>query len=288
MVDVVVGEAATAFVHAGEIQHPVARQVACDLHVTDEGARRSNLYRSVPRETVIAGERDGEGTSVAPGNIHSPIKGRGRIVVSPTRFAIVAPAIVNAKMGPASSIRGSGGFIPAEALTAAGCVKPDGEPSGGGFVVQSNRVAHGTGKGALTGGSGDTCKARAAIGGDRRARNVDRTGVTASRIVVGYENLIGIIWIDRTECLRLGDVGRRLGASDQINVPGAIGQRHQQLFDEVADGTQSGSGRCGVTGYLAAGHHDGPGPKVFLFVDAHVVDFRTVESDRYRGDPWNK
>ena len=43
MVDVVVGEAATAFVHAREVHHPVARKVACDLHVTDEGAGRGNL-----------------------------------------------------------------------------------------------------------------------------------------------------------------------------------------------------------------------------------------------------
>ena len=169
MVDVVVGEAATAFVHAGEIQHAVARKVACDLHVTDEGVGGGNLYRSVPREAVITGVGGGESTAVAPGNIHAPIEWGGRVVVSPTRFAIVATAIVNAKMGPASSIRRSGGLIPAEALTAAGCVKPDGEPSASGFVVQSNRVAHGTGEGALTAGSSDTGKRRAAIRGDRRA-----------------------------------------------------------------------------------------------------------------------
>jgi hypothetical protein len=66
MVDVVVGEAATAFVHAGDIQHPIARKVACDLHVSDEGAGGGNLYRSVPREAVITGVGDGEGTAVAP------------------------------------------------------------------------------------------------------------------------------------------------------------------------------------------------------------------------------
>ena len=141
MVDVVVGEATTAFVHACEIQHPVARKIASYLHVTDEGAGGSNLYRSVPGEAVITGVGDGEGTAVAPGNIHAPKEWRGRVVVSPTRFAIVARAIVNAKMGPAGSIGGSGGLIPSKALSAAACVKPDGEPGTGGFVVQRNRVA---------------------------------------------------------------------------------------------------------------------------------------------------
>src|SRR5215217_6261851 len=135
MVDVVVRETATAFVHAGEIQHPVTGKVACDLHVTDEGAGGSDLYWSVPREAVVTGIGDGESTAVAPRNIHAPIEWGGRVVVSPTRFAIVARAIVNAKMGPARSICGSGGLIPAEALSAAGCVKPDGEPSGGWLVV---------------------------------------------------------------------------------------------------------------------------------------------------------
>jgi hypothetical protein len=149
MVDVVVGEAATAFVHAGEIQHPVARKVACDLYVTNERIGGSNLYRSVPRVAVVRGVGDGKGTAVAPGDIHAPIEWRGRVVVSPTRFAIVARAIVNAKMGPAIRVRGIGGLIRAQALTAAACIEPDGEPGARWFVVQSNRVAHGTTEGAL-------------------------------------------------------------------------------------------------------------------------------------------
>ena len=35
-------------------------------------------------------------------------------------------------MGPAIRVRGSGGLVPAEALTAAAGVEPDGEPSAGG------------------------------------------------------------------------------------------------------------------------------------------------------------
>jgi hypothetical protein len=201
MVDVVVGEATTAFVHAGDVNYAVARKISCDLHVTDEGTRRGELYWSVPRRAVITGVGDGEGTAVAPGDIHAPIEWGASVVVSPTRFAIVARAIVNAKMGPASSIRGSGGLISAEALSAAGCVKPDGEPGARWFVVQSYRVAHGSGEGTLAGSSSDTRKRRAPIGGDRRARNVDGTGETASRIIVGHENLVRIIRINRTESL---------------------------------------------------------------------------------------
>ena len=81
-------------------------------------------------------------------------------------------AVMNAKMGPASRVGWSGGLIATEALCAAGRIKPDGEP--GGFVVQSNRVALGTGEGALTAGSGDAGEGSAAINGYRCARNIDR------------------------------------------------------------------------------------------------------------------
>ena len=46
------------------IQCPVARKVACDLHVTNEGAGRGNLYRSVPRAAVITGVGGGKGTAL--------------------------------------------------------------------------------------------------------------------------------------------------------------------------------------------------------------------------------
>ena len=57
---------------------------------------------------------------------------------------------VNAEVGPASRVRGSGGLVAAEALTAAGRVEPDGEPGAAWLVVQNNGVALGTGEGALT------------------------------------------------------------------------------------------------------------------------------------------
>ena len=240
MVGVIVRKASTAFVHAREVHYPVARKVAGDLHVTDERVGGGNLYWGVPRRAVIRGVGNAEGTAVTPGNIHSSIKWRGRVVVRPARFAIVAGAIVDAKMGPASSIRRSSGFVSAEALTAAGLVQPHGEPSPGWLVVQGNRVPNGAAEGALTVRGGDACERRAAIGGDRCAGDVDRVGIAASRIVVSHENLIGIIRISRGKGLRLRNVGRGLGAGDQVHIRTAVRQRDQQIFNEVADRTQSG------------------------------------------------
>ena len=73
-------------------------------------------------------------------------------------FRSSADVAVNTEMGPASRVRGSGGLVSAQALTAAGRVEPDGEPGGVSAIVQNNRVAHGTGKGALTAGGGDAVK----------------------------------------------------------------------------------------------------------------------------------
>ena len=68
---------------------------------------------------------------------------------------------------------GSGGLVPAHALTAAGRVEPDSEPSAGWLVVQNNGVAEGIGEGALTVGSGEAGEGGAAVGGDRCAGDVD-------------------------------------------------------------------------------------------------------------------
>src|SRR5205085_8589925 len=100
----------------------------------------------------------------APGNIHAPIKWGRRIVVGPTRFAIVISGGVNAKMSPAGSVRGSRGLVPTETLRAAQCIKPDCEPGAAWFVVQSNGVALGTGEGALTAGSDEAGVGGAPIG----------------------------------------------------------------------------------------------------------------------------
>ena len=110
---------------------------------------------------------------VVPGDVHPSAERRGWVVVGPARLSVVVAAGVNAEMGPASRVRGSGGLVSAEALTAAAPVEPDSEPGGGWAVVQNNGVANGIGEGALTAGGGEAGEGGAAVGGDRCAGDVD-------------------------------------------------------------------------------------------------------------------
>src|SRR5262245_1069985 len=104
-------------------------------------------------------------------------------------------------MGPASRVGGIAGFVSAEALAAASPIQPHREPGGRRAIIQNNRIAHRIGEGTLTAGIGDAGKGSATVGGDRRTRYVDGTGVAASRVVVGHNNLLGIIRISPRECL---------------------------------------------------------------------------------------
>ena len=108
---------------------------------------------------------------------------------------------MNAEMGPASRVRGIGGLVAAQALTAAGRIEPDGEPGGVSAIVQSNRVALGTSKGALTAGIGNAGEGSAAVGGDRHTGYVNRILIAASRVVVGDNNLLRVIRVSPGECL---------------------------------------------------------------------------------------
>ena len=65
------------------------------------------------------------------------------------------------------------------------------------------------------------------------AGDIDGIDVAASRVVVGNDDLVGVIRVSPSECLRLGNVGRGLGAGDQIDIRGAI-QGHEQFFDSLA------------------------------------------------------
>ncbi len=47
----------------------------------------------------------------------------------------------------------------------------------------------------------------------------------ASLVVVGHDDLVGIIWVTPGECRRLVNVGRSLGAGDQVHIRAAIRQR---------------------------------------------------------------
>jgi len=87
-------------------------------------------------------------------------------------------------MGPASRgrVRGSGGLVPAEALTTAASVEPDGEPGAAWLIVQNDRVALGTGEGALTAGGSEAGEGGAAVGGDRCAGDVDGAGLAVLNV----------------------------------------------------------------------------------------------------------
>ena len=57
-----------------------------------KGVAAGNRYGSVPGGAVIRGVGGDKASGSAPGNIHAPIEWGGRVVVSPTRFAIVVAA----------------------------------------------------------------------------------------------------------------------------------------------------------------------------------------------------
>ena len=117
---------------------PVA-ECAGNLDVADESIHDSN--RRTPGKTIVSGSHDLEraptNIKVIPRNVHSPKERRCRVVVGPTRIAIIRAVVVDAKMGPASRVRGIGGLVSAQALTTAAYVKEDSEP-GLGWLV--NRV----------------------------------------------------------------------------------------------------------------------------------------------------
>jgi hypothetical protein len=65
-------------------------------------------------------------------------------------------------------------------------------------------------------------------------------GVAASRVIVGNDNLVRVTWVTRSECFRLRNIRKRLGAGNQIYVRGAIRQRRQQSLDKLTECTERG------------------------------------------------
>ena len=98
------------------------------------------------------------------GGVHSAVERRRWVVIRPTRLSIVLGVSVNAVMGPAIRVRGSGSLVPSKALTAAAAVEPNGKPGAGWAIVQNNGVANRVGEWALT------VSAREANEGVRRRR----------------------------------------------------------------------------------------------------------------------
>src|SRR5215208_5645 len=175
------GKAATHLIHACDV-HVAGNLVASDLDVADEVG--GDRYRSMPGTSVITGIGDAQSSAsdikIVPGNVHPVGKRRGWVVIGPARIAVVRRVVMNAEMGPASGVRGIGGLVATEALTAASPVQPHGKPGGDSPIVQNNRVAKSIGEGTLTAGGGEAVKSGATVSGNRTAGDVDGSGVAAT------------------------------------------------------------------------------------------------------------
>src|SRR5882757_1920260 len=157
MIDVVVGKASAAFVHASNV-HVACGQITSDLNVSDEGCARRDLSGVGPGHTVVSGIAKKEGATanieIVPRNVHPPVERGGRVVVCPTGFSIVLGVGVNTEVGPAIRVRRSDTLIATEPLGSAARIEPDGIPGAGWPVVQNNGVAQGIGERTLTVRSG--------------------------------------------------------------------------------------------------------------------------------------
>ena len=78
----------------------------------------------------------------------------------------------------------------------------------------------------------------------RCAGDVDRLKLAPRESLKATHNLVGVIGVGCSECLRLRNVGGGLCAGDQIDVRGTIRQgcqgRWQQFLDKPGEGARSG------------------------------------------------
>ena len=194
LVDLVgaVGQTSVHLVHAGNIKGAV--RVAGDLDITDERAGGGQLSLVTPGQSIVGAGADSQATSigeVVPGDVHVSIERAAGEVIGVARLTVIGAAGMDAKVRPAIGIRGSGGLIPAEALTTAADVEPDGKEGAAGTVIKNHWIAESILKGALTIGLGEAGEGSTAIGRDGRRGDVDRTGSDISRVVVGDDDLFG-------------------------------------------------------------------------------------------------
>src|SRR4249919_729726 len=130
-------------------------------------------------------------------------------------------------MGPAIWVLRSGRLVPAQ-RAARVRIYPDREPSLRRLVVQNNRIAKGIGEGAAATTVEDSVESQSAVGGGRYRGEI--VVARAFGIVERHNDLVGVIWVSRSVCLRLNDVRRGLCPSDQVDIRGAKGQRGWQQF----------------------------------------------------------
>ena len=180
-VDVVVGETAASFVHAGNVEITCGK-VTGNLDIADETG--DDIYRAMPGSSIITGVGHEEGTAadivVVPGDVHAAVERRRRVVISPTRLSVVVVVAVNTIMAPAIGVPRSRRLVSSKALPAATTIEPDSEPSGRWLIVQDNRVAHGIVEWTLTARLRQASECCTAVGGDRCAGNIYRRDIAAS------------------------------------------------------------------------------------------------------------
>ena len=100
----------------------------------------------------------------------------------------------------------------------------------------------------------------------------------ASGVVVGDDDLVGVIRVSRSVCLRLGNVRRGFGAGDQVNVRGAKCQRRVSACLEKLREGRKGEAAPPVASPQAIMIESGP--QVLLLVDAHFINGGTVKTRR--------
>src|SRR4029077_1785965 len=217
---------------------------------------------------------------VVPGNIHPPEERRTGVIVSPARLAVVAAVVVNAEMGPAIWVPGIGGLVPAQGATPIP-VDPDCEPSLGWLVVQNNRVAKGIGERTLAARGCNGGEGQSAVGRNRCAGEL--VGVRASGVVESNDNLVRVIRISISVCLRLNNMRRGLGASNQVHVRTAKAHRCHEVVHKLGERTGTAEfGLFAASLRQTAVNHDRSGSEAFHPSDAKLANLRTIKSR------WNK
>src|SRR6476660_4571188 len=130
-------------------------------------------------------------------------------------------------MGPAIWILRSARLVPAQ-RAARVPIQPYREPSLGRLVIQNNRITKGIGEGAATTTVEDSVESQSAVGGGRYRGEI--VVGRAFGIVERHNDLVGVIRVSRSVCLRLNDVRRGLCPSDQVDIRGAKRERDWQQF----------------------------------------------------------
>src|SRR6266853_613682 len=126
------------------------------------------------------------------------------------------------------------GFPGAKALSAAARSDKNCKESAGRFIVESNRVAKVRPVATCEGAWVEAGPGGAAVA---RVRCTGVVGGGGSGIVVGDDDLVGVIRVGVTVCFRLRNVGKGLGAGDQIDVRTTVRQGGCHCMEKPREST---------------------------------------------------